>query len=1572
MLPPALRCWLIGSDSLLVECGDILLQAGHEVLGVVTRTERIAQWARARDLPTVDPTADFGAELARRPFEHLFAITHFSVLPEAILRLPTCGAINFHDGPLPDYAGLNAPAWALINGEERYGVSWHAMTSEVDAGEIVKQLHFDIAPDETSLSLNAKCFEAAIGSFSELVAELAQHKLSGEPQDTRQRRYFERHRRPAEACALDWTRSAEELERLVRALDFGPYPNPLGSPKLLRGGRVLAVTRAQARPDEVGGAPGTLVSVSQDEVVVATGAGTLALSGFSELDGRALSIAQVVRELGLEAGAALETLAPSDAARLEALDKRASRAEPFWRERVAELDPLSLPIASANSTANARPAAAELPVQVPADFLARFPERSGADLLAVAFCAYLSRLARRRSFDVGYHDLELRGEAAGLEAWVDSRLPLRVEIQPQEDLAASLKRFETALADLRRRGPRMRDAVARYPELRALRGLDGEQALPVLVECCERFAEPTLPAGTEWSLEIAAGSAGSALECRSVYDSRRISAQQAQSLQQGFQAFLASLTARPESPLSAHDVVGAEERLRQIEQWNPTELEQPSSLCVHELIEEQVRRSPEAAAVVCAGETLTYAELDARAELLAGELRELGVERGQLVGICIERSLDLVVAILGTLKSGAAYVPLDPAFPAERLAFMVEDAQLGVILTHERLTGLLPARGARILPLDSEWTRIAAVAETRRSERAAAEPSDLAYVIYTSGSTGRPKGVMVEHRNVTSFFAAIDPHVPHALPATWLALTSPSFDISVLELLWTLARGFKVVVDTGNERARRAQPRPRRELDFSLFYFSSDEGTDRSKSYRLLLEGARFADAHGFRAVWTPERHFHAFGGLYPNPAVTGAALAAITRNVQIRAGSVVLPLHHPIRVAEEWALVDNLSGGRVGISFASGWQPNDFVLAPHNKADAKQVMLRDIEVVRRLWRGEAVAFPGPDGDPVEVRTLPRPVQPELPVWITSAGNVETYEAAGRIGANVLTHLLGQSVEQLAPKIAAYREARARAGFDPESGSVALMLHTFVGQDEQEVREKVREPLERYLASSLSLIKDHPWAFPAFKRPQGAAGDMDKGLPEIAEDERAALLAHARERYYETSGLFGTPERCLEMVERLRAIGVDELACLIDFGVPVDDVLASLPSLDRVRRLARNQGTQESSEEDGSIWSRIRADSVTHIQCTPSMARILCSNEPTRQALRGVKHLFVGGEALPRDLANDLTAAVGGTLTNMYGPTEATIWSSTHEVAAGAGPVPLGRPMANTSFYVLDEELQPLPIGVAGELFIGGNGVARGYLRRPELDAERFLPDPFAKADSARMYRTGDLVRYRADGLLEFLGRTDLQIKVRGHRIEPGEIESVLVGAANPGKEIAEAVVVARQDTPDDQRLLAYIVPRGPAPDPARLRERLKAHLPEYMLPAQFVFLERFPRTPNGKIDRRALPLPEAQARGSANVAPPVNDLELRLTQIWQETLGLSQVGVEDNFFDIGGHSLLVLRIHRRLSEFSAKPLSLTDLFRFPTIRSLALHLSSDGGQCVLDEASLRGQRRRRAVQRNKTTPVMG
>jgi natural product biosynthesis luciferase-like monooxygenase protein len=341
-------------------------------------------------------------------------------------------------------------------------------------------------------------------------------------------------------------------------------------------------------------------------------------------------------------------------------------------------------------------------------------------------------------------------------------------------------------------------------------------------------------------------------------------------------------------------------------------------------------------------------------------------------------------------------------------------------------------------------------------------------------------------------------------------------------------------------------------MQFSLLYFSENGANSHTDKYRLLLESAKFADRNGFSALWIPERHFHPFGGLYPNPAVLSAALAMITERIELRAGSVVLPLQHPIRVAENWATVDSLSNGRVSLAFASGWHVNDFVLAPERYADRKTLLWDGIKQVKKLWAGEAIEVPGVDGNPVRVKTFPRPVQPELPVWVTCQ-SPETFIGAGEIGANVLTALLHETVDDVAKKISYYRESLSQHGFDPNSGRVALMLHTFLGDDLKTVYSQVKDPFCTYLRTNLNLLEHLIDRL-----------NLNINLHQLSENDVDSLLQFGFSRYLDGRTLIGTPESCFPLIEKVKQIGVNEIACLIDFGCDVDAVMTSLSYLNRL------------------------------------------------------------------------------------------------------------------------------------------------------------------------------------------------------------------------------------------------------------------------------------------------------------------------------------------------------------------------------------------------------------------------
>ncbi|HEX8317856.1 amino acid adenylation domain-containing protein, partial [Longimicrobium sp.] len=612
---------------------------------------------------------------------------------------------------------------------------------------------------------------------------------------------------------------------------------------------------------------------------------------------------------------------------------------------------------------------------------------------------------------------------------------------------------------------------------------------------------------------------------------------------------LEAMVADERQPVDRLALLPEHERRQVVEEWNRTAAEYPAESCIHEIFQAQAERTPNAEAVVFEDHSLTYAELNARANRLAHHLRSLGVGPDARVAVCVERSAEMVVALLAVMKAGGAYVPLDPGHPAERLEYMLADSAPAAVLTQKHFRDRFENTGVPVLEIGAgrpEWADQPATDPAMEG----LTPAHLAYVIYTSGSTGRPKGVAVPHRGVVNLLRSMRETVGMEPADRLLAVTTYAFDISVLEMFLPLLHG----------------------------------------------------------------------------------------------AATIVLP-----------------------------------------------------------------------------------------------------------------------------------------------------------------RERAADP---------------------------------------------AALAEA-----------------------------------------------------------------------------IRAYAPTVMQATPATWRMLVSAQwegaPEMRAL-------CGGEALPADLASALRSRVGG-LWNVYGPTETTIWSTSQPVRGDlvGGQVPIGRPVANTRVYVLDAVGEPVPVGVAGELYIGGAGVVRGYLGRPEQTAERFVADPFGGEPGSRLYRTGDLARWRPDGTMEFLGRTDFQVKVRGFRIELGEIEARLAEHAD----VREAAVMAREDVPGDVRLVAYVV--GDA-DAEELRAHLSTVLPEYMIPAAYVRLDALPLTPNGKLDRKALPAPEGDAYASREYEAPVGKIEVALAEIWTDLLKVEQVSRWDHFFELGGHSLLALQVVSRVRQEMDLELELAAVFEKPVLAGLA------------------------------------
>jgi len=1076
--------------------------------------------------------------------------------------------------------------------------------------------------------------------------------------------------------------------------------------------------------------------------------------------------------------------------------ERTALAEPaareFWAETLRGAVPTRLFGRSARGDESgpsvSRARRFEVPVPAALDRRLRALAREeGLSLKAVLVAAHLMVLRTAGGQDEVLTGLvaNARLEEAGGEDVIGvflNTLPLRVDVAGSTPalLARRVFEYEQHVAPYRRYpfGQIQRD----LGEQNALDGLDSyvnfmdfhrgryRTGNSVLGESVA-VADTNYPLAVDFLVEPEHGRLVAWLDCNVSV----LPAQYCQRLAGYYRRALEAVADGPHRPVAEADLLADAEHA-ELAGWNATEIEYDTTDTVPGLIARQAQRTPAATALAYQWDELDYAALDARANQLAHRLVAAGVRRGDRVGISVRRGLDLVVGLLSILKTGAAYVPMDPAFPGARLAMIARDAGISCLVA---ATDTPDVAVPTVVDLHAEADVIAAQPTTPVDVEVTG--SDVAYVMYTSGSTGTPKGAIITHRNVVNFCLGMDRRVGCGPEDVLLAVTSVSFDISVLELLWPLTHGAKVVV--AGERIIQNLSGSGDAVDavgFSLFFAGAAQ-QDAGEAYRLVLDAARFADTHGFHAAWTLARHFPELGGQQANPSVMSTVLATSTDRIALRCGSVVGPSHDVVPMAAEWSLVDSLSGGRVGLAFA-----------PQHDDD----LADQLDRFRGLWRGESVPRVDESGEQGTVRMSSAPVQAQPPIWLTSVGSSQTFRQAGASGVNLLTHLLGQSTEALAEKIAAYRKGRAEAGHTGP-GQVTVMVPTFLSADPEQARRDAREPFRAYLRNSTQL-------WPTLFATTGQ--EFPEQDAESAVDTVDAVIEQAIDHYFETAGLFGSPESCAPLVSMLGEAGVDEIACLVDFGPGTDAVLDSLAWVDRLRR-DHEAGV---AQRPHSFAQLCRRHGVTLTQGTPSLLSAVAAEPEALASLSDARALLVGGEAFPSGLAERLLDGLPGVrVLNMYGPTETTIWSTVHELDrvadVGAGMIPIGTPIANTTVSVVDAHGRVLPVGVAGELWIGGDGVASGYLDRPELTEDRFVTTPAGE----RCYRTGDRVRWRPDGTLEFLGRVDRQVKIHGHRVEPDEVESVL--SRHPELD-AVAVVAVPGDT--GVELVAYVSPTDVHADP--------------------------------------------------------------------------------------------------------------------------------------------------------------
>jgi amino acid adenylation domain-containing protein/non-ribosomal peptide synthase protein (TIGR01720 family) len=835
-------CYVIGEGTLPIQCTKVLLERGHEVYGIISPDPQLVHWTRQRGIPYLELGLDKQTQadhllafLGRRPFDYLFSVVNYCFLPKEVLALPRQKVINYHDAPLPKYAGICATSWAIMQRETAHGITWHVATRQVDAGDVIKQRRFDILPDDTALTLNMRCYETAISVFAELIDDLACGQMSLRPQNLDERTYFSVSKRPPSGCTISWDQDAQDLGAFVRALEFGPYPNRLGLPKLAIGhdhrapGKDLEnpfviVSKLDVLESPSDALPGTIVAVSDDALTVSTKTRQVVLRKLLTVDGQPLPVPEAVARFGLGKGYRFEKLDGELAGRLTDGNALVCRSEAFWVNRLAVLQPFTLPYA-APTIVQRLPEDSEQRMVVPAsilseidDFLAsQHPTWRTDDFLSTAFVAYLARLGGVNVFDIGFGATAPQAgddgalDLTGLGSFFAQYVPLRVHIDPGWSFEQVHAAVQAEVALVRRHHTYARDLLARYPVLDPGTVRGSGLVCPIVIEYGDLEEQRAVP-GRQFSLVISQTDDHTA--CHFAYDPAAIDEPRVADMMHQFVAFLSSIVLDgAQQPLWSLQLLTEAERCRVLDEWNDTRVDysHAQEQCIHRIFEAQVERTPDAVAIVFGDQSLTYRDLDRRAGQLAHHLQGLGVGPDVLVGVCMERSLEMVIALYGILKAGGAYVPLDPTCPQERVNLMAADVRVSIVLTQSKFTvtplaynSQADAREQSIICLDTDWETIAKP-ETEFVSPLQNFDDNLAYVIYTSGSTGKPKGVMNTHGGIRNRLLWMQEAYRLDETDRVMQKTPFSFDVSVWEFFWPLLTGACLVV---------AQPEGHKDSDY--------------------------------------------------------------------------------------------------------------------------------------------------------------------------------------------------------------------------------------------------------------------------------------------------------------------------------------------------------------------------------------------------------------------------------------------------------------------------------------------------------------------------------------------------------------------------------------------------------------------------------------------------------------------------------------------------------------------------------------------------------------------------------------
>ncbi len=765
----AFSCFVVGKSGVALECLEILKQAGHSVLGVYSADRSLQSWTAKHNVSHSDSLHDFCDLLCSAQYDYLFSINNGWIIPPDVIVRARKATINYHNSPLPKYAGLHATSWALLNGETEHAIVFHEVVADIDAGQILKRAIVPIQFDDTALSLNTRCTEIAIAAFAELVDELAHNRVQSVGQDLSKRSYFGQSDRPSAAGLITFKSGTTAICNLVRALDFRPLENPLGLPKLRLPNGIVCVNHALAdleNPKPV--IPGTVLSINDRELCVATIDGAVRFSQFTTINGQSLTPTDLIDHYQLQIGEVLPELSNLERQNISDRNAAICRYERQWIKRLAQLTPFVHPyLSQSNAAVNSKLQRFRIPLADSTDC---------TELILALFAAYCARLTSETEFDVGVQTIDQRSVAPEIFA---QSVPLRVQTNVGESIREFSQRFEAQLSQIRKSGSYAIDVLARYPQLRHC------SDLPVAFVRCESPKQLNFES-LNAAMAFVAYSDGSTPE---VVHSGAINEVYSQAIVEQLQTLIAAGIRNLDQPISTLPLLSnREQKLRS--QWNQTDAPYPQNFCIHELITQQAHKTPDAIAVCCGDTQLSYQDLDRQSNQVAHWLQKQGVKPDTLVALCVPRSVETIVGLVGILKAGGAYVAIDPTYPIDRIRYLIQDSAPQAVVTVQSLRNGLFDCCETSLCLDDSILLNCSTAPIC----AEVAPEHLAYVIYTSGSTGKPKGVAVEHRSIVNHAWAIAERYELGSHDRVLHSASISFDVAAEQLYPALIRGATVVV----------------------------------------------------------------------------------------------------------------------------------------------------------------------------------------------------------------------------------------------------------------------------------------------------------------------------------------------------------------------------------------------------------------------------------------------------------------------------------------------------------------------------------------------------------------------------------------------------------------------------------------------------------------------------------------------------------------------------------------------------------------------------------------------------------